>query len=199
MRHPPLFLGSLRVLSVQLQVFCCQAQILQSGREHRKGSETSFSSPLRSCLTEKALTFTYLEVSPGVLFLELYLLLNAVCFSGLFRPFRISRGHLCWDNKHLSSKFLFSAYQAGVHFNFLDAGHELLNLSCLGQKNFLRRVMHTSGFTFSILAKIKDNIHILHSPQLCYLQVAKSFFMETLIKLNLRPLTGFLSLSFSQY
>lgn len=72
------------------------------------------------------------------LFLELYLQLNAVSFSDVFRPFRTSKRHLCWVERSPSSIFLFSAYQAGMHFNIRrliifplsDAGHELLNLSC---------------------------------------------------------------------
>lgn len=69
---------------------------------------------------------------------ELYLQLNAVSFSGLFRPFRTSKGHLCCMDGSPSSVFLFSAYQTGVHFNIRrlivfplsDVAHELLNLSC---------------------------------------------------------------------
>lgn len=84
----------------------------------------------------KALIFTHLVV--GVLFLELYLQLNVVSLSGLFKPFRTSKGHLCCMDGCTSSIFLSSAYQTGVHvsirrlivFPLSDVGHELLNLSC---------------------------------------------------------------------
>lgn len=51
-----------------------------------------------------------------------------------------------------------------------EAGHELLNLSCicLGLKDFLRTVMHMFGFSSCTSAKIKDNIYILHPSKLCY-------------------------------
>lgn len=96
-----------------LNCFCVTLRVLMpspdiSVVEGRKKREKSFSFLLRSHLTRK------------LLFLHTWkphLQLNAICFSGLLRLFRISRGHLCWENKRLSSKFLFSAYQAGVHFN----------------------------------------------------------------------------------
>ena len=87
------------------------------GKEERKDGERFFSFLPRSSVTLKALVFAHLAASLAVLFLELYLQLNAVSFSGLFRPFRTSKGHLCWVDRSPSSIFLFSAYQAGVHFD----------------------------------------------------------------------------------
>lgn len=90
------FWAQFELVLCKLQEFCSPAQVLQSrGRKKKKDGERFFSFPPRSSMTVKALIFTHLAASLSVLFLELYLQLNAVSFSGLFRPFRTSRGHLC--------------------------------------------------------------------------------------------------------
>lgn len=114
----PFFWAQFELVLCKLQEFCSPAQVLQSrGRRKKKMVRDFFSFPPRSSMTVKALIFAHLAASLSVLFLELYLQLNAVSSSGLFRPFRTSGGHLCWVDRSPSSIFLFSAYQTHVHFN----------------------------------------------------------------------------------
>ena len=114
---PPFFWAQFELVLCTSRSSAAQPRSFSQGEGGKKRWWGFFSFLPRSSVTLKALVFAHLAASPGVLFLELYLQLNAVSFSGLFRPFRTSKGHLCWVDRSPSSIFLFFAYQAGVHFD----------------------------------------------------------------------------------